>query len=342
MNIFKYEDAIKNCRFCFMCRHLSGVANVTFREADTPRVRAASMYTISNKPEELANCDFIRTIYDADLSKACTYHCVSHYEENGLILAARQDIVEAGLVPENVKNIADEFEKTAKWTVKGTGDVLFFEDRYTKETPEISKAFAKLAGKKYRTISGGCIGKVLRTLGFVGRSKAVAEKFAAFVNGLEAKTLVVANPAAYDALVNDYKEYGIKLNVKVMHTSEFIMSLKKKFKPAKTAVYYLESDFLRNYVGDYPYPHALLKELGVEVKPFGTNNEESYSAGEGAIVLPLLNECLVKKLAERVASRADNPKKDLLVTASPYTRYVLGKYAKLNVITLEELAERSL
>lgn len=342
MNICKYEDVIKNCRFCFMCRHLSGVANVTFSEADTPRVRAVSLFTMLSKPEELANCDFIRTIYDVDLSKACTYHCVSHYDENGLVLAARQDIVEAGLAPEKVKEIAAEFEKNAKWTVKGSGDVLFFEDKYTKETPEISKAFAKLAGKKFQTISGGCIGKALRVLGYVDRSKAVAEKFAAFVNGLGAKTLVVSNPAAYDALVNDYKEYGIKLKVKVMHSSEFIAGLKKKFKPVKTAVYYLESDFLKNYVGDYPYPHTLLKQLGVELKPFGSNNEESYSAGEGAVVLPMLNECLVKKLADRVASRADNPKKDLLVTASPYTRYVLSKYARLNVITLEELAERCL
>ncbi len=338
MNILKYNDAIKNCRYCFMCRHLSGIANVTFNEADTPRVRAVAMYTISNSPEGLANPDFIKNMYDSDLSKACTYHCVSHYPETELVLAARRDIVEAGLEPAAVKALADEFEAEAKWTVKGTGDVLYFEDKYTKETPAIAKNFAKLAGGKFRTVSGGCIGKALNVLGYVDRSKAVAEKFAAFVNKTGAKTLVVSNPAAYYLLTTIYKEYGVKLNVKVMHSSEYISGLKLKFKPAKKSVYYLESDFLRNYAGDYPYPHKLLKQLGVELKQFGTNNEESYSAGEGAVLLPRLNEELVRKLAAYIEKRADDPKKDLLVTASPYTRCVLGKYTKLNVVTLEELA----
>lgn len=338
MNILKYNDAIKNCRYCFMCRHLSGIGNVTFNEADTPRVRAVAMYTISNNPEELANADFIRNMYDSDLSKACTYHCVSHYPETELVLAARRDIVEAGLAPANVRELADEFEAGAKWTVKGSGDVLYFEDKYTRETPGIAKNFTKLTGGKFRTVSGGCIGKALYVLGYAERSKAVAEKFAAFVNKTGAKTLVVSNPAAYDMLINVYQEFGVKLKVKVMHSSEYICGLKLKFKKPKSAVYYLESDFLKNYAPDYPYPHKLLKQLGMDLKPFGTNNEESYSAGEGAVLLPRLNEELVKKLAVRVESRADDPKKDLLVTASPYTRYVLSKYTKLNIVTLEELA----
>ena len=41
MNIDKFQEDVKKCRFCFMCRHLSGVANVTFRESDTPRVRSS-------------------------------------------------------------------------------------------------------------------------------------------------------------------------------------------------------------------------------------------------------------------------------------------------------------
>ena len=45
-----------------------------------------------------------------------------------------------------------------------------------------------------------------------------------------------------------------------------------------------------------------------------------------------------RKLAEYVAARADDPKKDKIVVASAYTKRVLVKYGKLNVVTLEELA----
>ena len=78
--------------------------------------------------------------------------------------------------------------------------------------------------------------------------------------------------------------------------------------------------------------------MGAVNKPFGTNDEESYSCGEGAVVLPKIDAKLVEKLAEYIAARADNPKKDRIVTASPYTKLMLTKYTKLNVVTLEELA----
>ncbi|MBQ4314589.1 MAG: hypothetical protein IJC21_04010, partial [Lentisphaeria bacterium] len=59
MNIDKYTDAIRNCRFCFMCRHISPVANVTFAEADTPRVRAVMIYGATMHPEWWSNPDYI-------------------------------------------------------------------------------------------------------------------------------------------------------------------------------------------------------------------------------------------------------------------------------------------
>ena len=66
MNIDKYTDAVKNCRFCFMCRHLSAVGNVTFTEADTPRVRASMIYGVTMHPEKISDKDFIDTLYRSD------------------------------------------------------------------------------------------------------------------------------------------------------------------------------------------------------------------------------------------------------------------------------------
>ena len=54
--------------------------------------------------------------------------------------------------------------------------------------------------------------------------------------------------------------------------------------------------------------------------------------------LPKLNPSLVKDLAAYVAERADDPKKDRIVVLSAYTKSVLVKYGKLNVVTMEELA----
>ena len=106
MNIEKYIDSIKACRFCFMCRHLSAIGNVTFTEADTPRVRASMIYGVTMYPERLANADLISTMYRSDLSGCCRRNCVNHYDEVGITLAYRADLVEAGGAPENLKAIA--------------------------------------------------------------------------------------------------------------------------------------------------------------------------------------------------------------------------------------------
>lgn len=344
MNFTKFESDMKACRYCFMCRHLSAVGNVLFSEADTPRGRALMLYTASHNPEFLFTDDVIETMYRSDLSACCRFHCVSHYDENSLVLAARRDIVEAGKAPAKVAGLAEKYAQDSQFKTEGKADVLYFVDAYTDEEGSVASAFAaiaKAANVEYATISGGCIGKALKVLGYENEAKKAAENFAAAVNASGAKILVVSNPAAYDAVKNDFPAWGIKVNAEVMHTSQFIAKLLAdkalKAVDAKAEVYYLESDFLKNYNDNISAPRDILAAFGFTLKPFGTNNEESYSAGEGACVLKELHPELVTKLAKKVASRADNPEKDLLITASPYTAIVLKKEAGLNVATIEEV-----
>ena len=100
MNIDNYLDAIKNCRFCFMCRHLSAIGNVTFTEADTPRVRAAMAYGITLYPENLANRDYIDTIYRSDLSELShrlgTEHAVLQLIEIDIVAQDLEPVLRAG------------------------------------------------------------------------------------------------------------------------------------------------------------------------------------------------------------------------------------------------------
>ena len=213
---------------------------------------------------------------------------------------------------------------------------------------------AKKAGVKYRVAKGGSTGKALYVLGFAEAAKLAAEAFAEAVNKTGVKTVVVSSPAAYDALVNDFKAWGVKLDAKVMHVSEFIVSLKLKFSKKAGKLCYLESDFLKNYNGNLKFPRALLAQVKAESGEgfttdltnektpfmFGTNNEESYTCGEGAVVFAQLRPEIVKKMAKYVEARAD--KDVLLAVASPYTKTQLSKKTKLKVSTLTEIAAECL
>ena len=343
MNIDKFTDTIKACRFCFMCRHLSGVGNVTFRECDTPRVRAAMIDGITRNPSEISNADFIRTVYSSDLSAACRFHCVNHFDENGLNLAARRDIVEAGLVPGDVSKLAARLKERAQAPKISGGkeEVLYLVDFLDDEVPSEAEAFHKIMKKakaKFRVAEGCLAAKALRILGFDSEAKPAFEAFAHAVKASGAKLLVASDPAVYDALKNDFPDLGVKLSAKVAHSSEFISSLKLKYAKKAGKVYYLESDFLKNYNDSYKYPKVLLKQIGAECVPFGTNSEESYTCGEGAVVLNELRPKIVEDMAKYVEARADNPETDKIVVASPYTRARLSQNTKLKVSTLVELA----
>ena len=340
MHIDKYEEAMMNCRFCFMCRHLSTIGQVRCTEVDTPRIRAAMLYGLRTGTNSFDDSDFVDALYRQELSACCTHHCVNHYDENGLALAARADVVEAGKAPAAVVKLMEKFSKSVNWSASGKGDVAWFLDETTAEDAAVVAAAKKLfaaAKVSPKTIVGGSIGKVFKVLGYLPEAKVAAVRFAEFLKAEGVKTLVVSNPAAYDALTKDYPEFGVKLPCKVLCISSFLLQAKVKFAKKAGELYYLADDFMRNYDG-CECPEKLLKALGAVNRPFGTNDEESYCCGEGAVVLDKLNLPLVKALAEYVAERADDPKKDKIVVLSAYTKKYLKKYGKLNVITMEELA----
>lgn len=340
MNIERFQETILTCRFCFMCRHLSGTGNVTFTEADTPRVRTAMLYAVLKDPEKLNNPDLIATIYRADLSGSCRRNCVNHYDECSLVLAARRDIVETGLAPEKILRLADELEKSAKWDLSGSGDTAILADDRTIESAAVIPAMEKILKKAalpFRILRSGCIGKSLLTLGFKDRALKLFREFTASLNDSGIQTLVVPNPAAYDALTKDFPEAGIKINAKVMHSSEFLAQLDVPFRKQAGELCFLESDFLRNYDSCHG-PDKLLERLGATRKEFGTNDEESYSCGEGALVLQRIEPQLVEKLAVHVETQAGDQASGRIITASPHTRIVLSSCTKLRVKTLEELA----
>jgi Fe-S oxidoreductase len=323
-----------------MCRHLSAIGNVRFTEVDTPRIRAAMMYGLRTGTNSFDDSDFIDALYRQDLSACCVHHCVNHYDENALALAARADVVEAGKAPEAVKKLAAKYAKSAQWKIEGKGDVAWFLDDTTAADKAVVAAVKKLfAAAKVtpRIITGGCVGKVLKVLGYLPEAKEAAEKFAAFLKAQGVKTLVVTNPAAANALKQDYPEFGIKVPCKVQCLSGLLVDKAVKFKKAAGEVYALADDFMRNYEG-CRCMERMLEVLKADVRAFGTNDEESYCCGEGAVVLDKLHPELVKALAEYVAARADNPKKDRIVVGSVYTKTQLVKYGKLKAITIEELA----
>lgn len=333
MNMEKYLDVINACRFCFMCRHLATLAAATGKEADTPRGHALIADRIRMDKAALTNPDYIRTFYQADLSGACRKHCVSSYDEVGLKLALRQDIVEAGLAPAAVSELAKEF-MDVQFKVSGDGDMLYYPHPCIEtHQPEIAKAFLSVV-PNVKVIEGGDCGKVLKILGFVKESQAVATRFQAAVKASGCKTIVVSNPAAYDFLKTD----GAMDGITVLHSSEVLLKAQLGSAAKLGKLTFINSDFLRNYQ-DCNAPMELLTKLGCEVERFGANCEDSYACGEGSMPGIRLFPELTRKMVEHVAGIAKRFEVETIVTPSPFTKHALTTYApELKVLAIEEVA----
>ena len=316
MHIHTYEDVIKACRFCFMCRHLDPVGNVTFQEADTPRGRALLLDRVRMDPTNLGNPDYIATVYRSALSGANRQNCVSHYDEVGLVLAARRDIVEAGLAPAAVKALANRLSE-ATFTVSGKGKSLYFGSQ-----PELYPGC--------KVLSGGDPGYALLTLGFAEASQRVFERFQSAVAASGCQTLIVAEPSAQHFL-------GTRLeSVTVVPCAEALLTSKLKRGPSRQA-YYLESDFLRNYGGNSAAPRQVLAHCGYQLLPFGTNDEESYTAGEGAVVFGELQPELAAKLCLRIISQAGDLSSNLFITPSSSVQATLSQSnPQIRILSLEQ------
>lgn len=305
MHLTAYEEAVKACRFCFMCRHLSAVGNVTCRESDTPRGRALVAEALLTGIRE-CDPDYVEACYRAELSGANRTHCVSHYDEVGIMLAARRDIVEAGLAPEPVRRLAESLQ-SVDFKVSGRGEVLYLLDPY--QTPDEAPSGC-------RVLSGGDPGKALESLGFQDASDTVFARFCAAVETSGCRTLVTASPATYHLLKTRQPDWRVLLGM------EWLQG-----KRGDAMLYLLDSDYLRHYCDDRPSARQTLETLGYTVLPFGTNREESVGAGEGAVVFDRLYPELTRQLCARIAALADHPGTDILVTPSPYTRTILNRYA---------------
>ncbi len=316
MYIDKFEDAINACRFCFMCRHLDPVGNVTFRESDIPRGRALIADRIRMDPANLKNRDFIDTFYRSALSGANRTHCVSHYDEIGLTLAARRDIVEAGFAPQKVKSLADELVSVS-FSISGKGELL-----YLGKNPALYPGCI--------TITGGDPGKALEVLGFFNESQKVLEQFKQKVAESGCKTLVVAEPSSYHFLKENLD------GINVVHCAEYLLE-KSAGSAEQRKAFYLESDFLKNYCDSPEIARELLEKSGWKLLPFGTNTEESTAVGEGAVVFDKLNPELCRKLCRHVVELAGNDAKMPFITASLYVKQVFSKYEPgIKIMTIED------
>ncbi len=102
-------NAIENCRFCLMCRHVAPVGHVTHNESLTPHGIAlvASMQRHKNLPWTVSSLD---VLYAEPDGGNCRAHCVTDQPLPAAIAAIRAEVAKDGLAPVAIKQIHDRIQ----------------------------------------------------------------------------------------------------------------------------------------------------------------------------------------------------------------------------------------
>jgi Fe-S oxidoreductase len=354
MEIHKNIDTLKACRFCPMCRHVCTSGNISFHESDYPRGRGLILDNILEQRMEY-NPDLVQSIYNCCLCGLCWSNCEGGYMPHKLILSARRDIVEKGAVPEAASNIIKRIESgknpygLKSKAYRGNGrkaDVLYFMGDFTKFSGHpiaISvENIMQKAGEKYAILDEEPTdGKIMAIMGFREKAIKTAESLSNRFKDIGAKKIVVSDPLSYDCLKNDFPAYGIELDARIMHISEYleecINKARIKVGKVKDHVTLLDSEFLGRFNGIYDAPRKVIKAVaGGEFKEMVKNKEYALATGEASFLFNGKTSLMGKMIGSRICEAVSSIDAGISVTLSGIAKENLGKCKNIKIFEISE------
>jgi len=202
-----------------MCKPASDSLNATLLESHATRAHAMIIWRAMNA-ETGYTAKQAELLYKCNLDGVAEAFCVDHYPTRAFMLAAREDIVEAGAEPEAVKAVLN---REALFACEPGDMILFAEGSDLGFDGALAKGkeIAKKIGSGVLTGTNGYAPYVLG-----GRKKA-AQEAKTFVEQLKkagAKTLVTTGPESHYAFTKLYSELGVELSVKVVTLTELLFA----------------------------------------------------------------------------------------------------------------------
>jgi len=108
--LLEYQQALYELRFSPMCKPAAEVANLTQLESHSVRSRTMMMWRINAGHLAWGQRE-VELLYESTLDSISEAFDVFHYPISQYMLDARADVWEAGLAPQNIKNIVENEAK---------------------------------------------------------------------------------------------------------------------------------------------------------------------------------------------------------------------------------------
>ncbi len=352
----KSKETIDACRFCWMCRHVCPIGNVTGRERNNARARALSLSMVERGLE--LTPDMVDNLYECALCAACTKECVTGWDPVEFTKETRLEAALNGLMPEYIGKLVDNIEATGNpygvteisvdlkkeiLALPEKSNILLFlgvDARYvnTKSAINAIKLLKKANMNFTVLLDEPDSGYMLDTL--LGKAEETRQTMMGTAKQLQYETIVTLDPADAKVFLREYKEWDVEVSAEIRTMTSFINELIKTgaLKPIKSEMVFVFQDpaVLARDLEEEEEAREILSHCG-EVKDMLLYGKDTVWAGN-----LLMNEYMpeVMKMTAKVrwedAARTNG---NVLVTASPSEHEVLArvKPENMGLCSIEEV-----
>jgi Fe-S oxidoreductase len=239
-------QTIKACRDCPMCHPVDVFAQVTGKEANTPRGRAMTLWGLEKGLLSWESEGVSDIFYQAFLDGLPQEWCEGNYDFDEMIIGARKTLVEKGLAPAVVSEIAGRIREIGNPRGISEKGVSAIVGQSPSTNPEIA-IFLGSAARTERPQAAMALAEILRRLkigfevleeesdsGFLSyqfgdfqTAAAQAKKIVDQLKKIRAKKLVVLSASAYRMITTRFARFGSPFpeGLKVLHAAEFLCEL---------------------------------------------------------------------------------------------------------------------
>ena len=295
-------DVLK-CALCpNMCRFDCPVLRAAKSETYSPAGKARIAYAL--EMDWFKNKDAVNLMYACAGCDACRKWCPFGFSVEELLHGVRKDIIKQRLIPKNLRDVKKNLVKThtiykngstSLGVHPGKADVLYFAGcTALNKTREIADSTIKIlekAGITFATLpEEWCCGAPLSILGFEKDFKRFAQYNARTIKKGGYKTIVCSCPECVYMFKTVYPEVGVSLDVDVLHTTQFLLTLVKdgkiNLKECTEQYVYHDPCVLARKLHIYEEPRELLRTIpGLILKEADFNKEETVCCGMGGMLI---------------------------------------------------------
>jgi len=354
------DEAYRHCLRCGLCDASCPVYRESLIESDAPRGRVALIKALAEDSLELTP-RYADRIYRCTLCAACGEICPSGVEMEMLLLGARQQLAEQGLLSPATQRLADSLltahnisgESNARrliWTEnmerppsgigKERAEIAYFVGCVSSFFPQsysIPQALAHImdvAGADYALLGQEewCCGYPLLASGMAEQATETMAHNVARVKTMGVQTLVTSCPSCYYMWRTEYAERLGELGIRVLHATEWLDETlaagQIRLRPLPERVTYHDPCDLGRKSGLYEAPRRVLQQVpGLELVEMAEHHANALCCGGGGN-LESHDAALTTALAARRVAQAREVDAQWLVSACQQCKRTLASASR--------------